>query len=94
MLLNLVVSAGTRDTAVRSIPANSVAAQTIEATRKYSAGGWKEDPFRVDLASMPDELAYDCRRIGRLCEPYASALLTRLHDYLARDAYLHDLGIE
>lgn len=56
-------------------------------------GHYKGDPFpplHVDREKA--RIEWDCRRIGRVGEPYARALLTRFSQYYARDAYLNDLA--
>jgi hypothetical protein len=57
------------------------------------AGHYPRDifpPVKVDGAARCIE--WDCRRVGRIGDPYARALLTRFSQYMARDAYLNDLA--
>jgi hypothetical protein len=57
------------------------------------AGYFKGDPFAVNLLGPQERgIAWACRRIGRVCDPYARALLSRFSQFYARDAYLHDLA--
>jgi hypothetical protein len=56
-------------------------------------GHYKGDPFPpLSVDCENEHVEWDCRRIGRVGEPYARALLTRFSQYFARDAYLSDLA--
>jgi hypothetical protein len=56
-------------------------------------GHYKGDPFPpLHVDHENERIEWDCRRIGRVGEPYARALLTRFSQYYARDAYLSDLA--
>lgn len=46
----------------------------------------------VDLESK--KLKYECKRIGRLNQPFASALLSKYGNYISRPAFEHDFGKE
>lgn len=61
---------------------------------RYRLGGsFKGDPFSL-IDFSPDErvMAWGCKRVGRVRDPYARALLSRFSQYFARDAYLHNLA--
>jgi hypothetical protein len=56
-------------------------------------GHYKSDPFKPTKVDRDAEvIEWDCRRAGRVGEPYARALLTRFSQYQARDAFLNDLA--
>ncbi len=62
-------------------------------TKSALLGQLKRDPFPIlNLDSSEKSIEWDCRRVGRLCDPWARALLARFSQYYARDAYLHDLA--
>jgi hypothetical protein len=68
-----------------------VKAGTLDANA--ITGHYKDDLFVPVLVDRESErIEWDCRRIGRVGEPYARALLTRFSQYDARDAYLNDLA--
>lgn len=68
-------------------------ARDEEWVRDAAGGSFTGDPFSLTDFSPEDELiAWGCRRIGRVRDPYARALLARFSQYFARDAYLHDLA--
>lgn len=61
--------------------------------RKAVSGHVVRDPFapaNVDAAA--GVIDWNCERVGRVCDPYARALLSRFSQYFARDAYLLDLA--
>ena len=45
-----------------------------------------------DSAKDNEVLSYSCRRVGRLCEPRASAMLTAYASYVSRAAFEHDFA--
>ena len=56
-------------------------------------GHYGEDPFPPVVADDSRQLfEWDARRVGRVGEPYARALLSRFHQHQARDAFLSDLA--
>jgi hypothetical protein len=56
-------------------------------------GHYRGDPFKPVRVDRENQLIeWDCRRIGRVGEPYARALLTRFTQYQARDAFVSDLA--
>lgn len=56
-------------------------------------GQYKRDVFPATRADHDGAcIEWDCKRVGRVGDPYARALLTRFFQYLARDAYLTDLA--
>jgi hypothetical protein len=56
-------------------------------------GHYNGDPFPPTEVDGEDKcIEWDCRRVGRVGEPYARALLTRFSQYYARDAYLSDIA--
>jgi hypothetical protein len=60
---------------------------------KAIAGNFKLDPFPILVLDAEEKvIEWDCRRIRRICDPYARALLARFSQYYARDAYLHDIA--
>lgn len=62
-------------------------------TGKAIAGYFALDPFKIlTLDAEAKVIEWDCRRVRRICDPYARALLARFSQYYARDAYLHDLA--
>jgi hypothetical protein len=62
-------------------------------TGKAIAGYFALDPFKIStLDAEAKVIEWDCRRVRRICDPYARALLARFSQYYARDAYLHDLA--
>ena len=64
-----------------------------ELDDKAVVGHYKGDPFApVHVDREAKCIQWDCRRVGRVGEPYARALLTRFSQYTARDAYLSDLA--
>ncbi|HEX7278289.1 MAG TPA: hypothetical protein VF255_01580 [Solirubrobacterales bacterium] len=62
--------------------------------RTAVAGYFKGDPFAVNIltGTQGTGVEWACKRIGRICDPYARALLARFSQYYARDAYLHDFA--
>lgn len=61
--------------------------------RDALGGSFRGDPFSLTNFSPEDKLIeWGCKRIGRVRDPYARALLSRFSQYFARDAYLHDLA--
>jgi hypothetical protein len=67
--------------------------QLKDETRRKLGGSFKGDPFPLTNFSVEDRLMeWACKRIGRVRDPYARALLSRFSQYFARDAYLHDLA--
>jgi hypothetical protein len=61
-------------------------------TPNLIVGHYRDDPFPPVRADLEQKLfEWDARRIGRVGEPYARALLSRLHQHQARDAFLSDL---
>jgi hypothetical protein len=64
-----------------------------EEVRIAMTGHFKGDVFAPTTIDVEAQMIlWDCRRIGRICDPYARALLSRYSQYFARDAYLHDLA--
>ena len=56
-------------------------------------GHFKGDVFAPKTIDADAQtITWDCRRVGRIGDPYAQALLNRYSQYFARDAYLHDLA--
>jgi hypothetical protein len=73
--------------------AGKVGPNAGEETKKAIAGDFKRDPFKIlDLDLEKRVIEWDCRRLCRICDPYARALLARFSQYYARDAYLHDMA--
>lgn len=61
--------------------------------RKAVAGHVVRDPFAPGEVNAEAALIeWNCQRVGRICDPYARALLSRFSQYFARDAYLLDLA--
>jgi hypothetical protein len=61
--------------------------------RKAVSGHVMPDPFAPAYAdAAAGVIEWNCKRVGRVCDPYARALLSRFSQYLARDAYLLDLA--
>jgi hypothetical protein len=57
------------------------------------AGHFTLDPFKISMLDAEAKvIEWDCRRVRRICDPYARALLARFSQYYARDAYLHDFA--
>lgn len=64
-----------------------------EEVRTAMTGHFKGDAFAPTMVDADAQvLAWDCRRIRRIGDPYARALLNRYSHYFARDVYLHDLA--
>jgi len=83
--------AGLLGTLVENVAA--VTANASDKTQKAILGSFKGDPFQItELNAEEKVIEWDCRRVGRLCDPWARALLARFSQYYARDAYLHDLA--
>lgn len=62
-------------------------------TPELIVGHYREDPFPPTVADNERQLfEWDARRVGRVGEPYARALLSRFHQHQARDAFLSDLA--
>ncbi|HEX4114788.1 MAG TPA: hypothetical protein VHY18_02825 [Solirubrobacteraceae bacterium] len=53
---------------------------------------YKPDPFAPKIDRDARIIEWNCRRVGRVGNPYARALLTRFSQYSAREAYLNDLA--
>jgi len=49
-------------------------------------------PCIDDSIKGKETLTYSCKRIGRLCEPRASAMLTAYANHVCRAAFEHDFG--
>lgn len=60
--------------------------------RKAVSGHVMRDPFAPAEDAAAGAIEWNCRRVGRICDPYARALLSRFSQFLARDAYLLDLA--
>jgi hypothetical protein len=61
--------------------------------RKAISGHVTRDPFApAQLDATAGVIEWNCQRVGRICDPYARALLSRFSQYFARDAYLLDLA--
>jgi hypothetical protein len=71
---------------------NKVQSVAEQHTDKAIAGWSKGDPFPVTVDLEAKTVAWDCKRTGRLCDPYARAMLARFSHHFARDAYLQDLA--
>jgi hypothetical protein len=61
--------------------------------RKAVSGHVMRDPFApAEADAEAGVIEWNCHRVGRICDPYARALLSRFSQFLARDAYLLDLA--
>lgn len=61
--------------------------------RKAVSGYVMPDPFApASAGAAAGVIEWNCERVGRICNPYARALLSRFSQYFARDAYLMDLA--
>lgn len=50
--------------------------------------------FGGTLDPATKTLRFECKRIRRLCQPWAAALLTQYSQYLSRAAFEHGYGSE
>lgn len=52
----------------------------------------RENLFKsiVKIDKKEKTISYDCKRVGRLCQPYSGAMLTEFANYIARAAFEHD----
>ncbi len=48
--------------------------------------------FKGKIDPTERSISYECRRVGRLCQPQALAMLTKFANYLARAAFEVDFG--
>lgn len=51
-----------------------------------------ENLFKGTIDPKQNAISYDFKRIGRLCQPYSGAMLTKYATYIARTAFEHDFG--
>lgn len=72
-----------------------VGANAAASTRGALVGDVKGSPFQATRISPRDGgLAFNCQRVGRLCDPFARALLSRFSQHFSRDAEPHDFARE
>jgi hypothetical protein len=70
-----------------------VGANAAETTPGGLVGDVKGSPFRATRISPEDGcLEFNCQRTGRLCDPFARALLSRFSQWFSRDAEPHDFA--
>jgi hypothetical protein len=70
-----------------------ISLKSDKLTPELIVGHYREDPFPpVQVDDEQRLFEWDARRVGRVGEPYARALLSRFHQYQARDAFLSDLA--
>ena len=51
-----------------------------------------ENLFKGTIDPQLNTISYDFARVGRLCQPYSGAMLTKYATYIARTAFEHDFG--
>lgn len=47
---------------------------------------------KIETDKSQIKLSFDCRRIARVNQPHAGAILTKFANYMARSAFEHDIG--
>ena len=47
---------------------------------------------KIQLSKKEESISYDCKRIGRLCQPRSGELLTKYANYISRMAFEHDFA--